>query len=45
MTIEEWLRLRARRYWQVFFCSICKIHPPKWAGGPCDMCYNELGRD
>lgn len=36
------IRRRARHF-EHLFCSVCRIHPPRHPGGPCDDCERELG--
>lgn len=40
--VQTFLRRKAREA-RDLFCSVCRIHPPKFPGGPCDTCFDELG--
>lgn len=40
--MQEYLRLKATEATHLF-CSVCKLEPPRWKGGPCRACEMELG--
>jgi hypothetical protein len=40
--IQAFIRARSREV-RWLLCTICRIDPPKYPGGPCDTCDAEAG--